>query len=183
MDQAASVISVPSSALYISFYPNLFASPVPLPPKAVFVCANSLVVSDKAVTAKHRYNLRVVETLVGARILAKALGISVSDDEKITFREVVGQFAGEQGEMGSELSAEELQEALEEVSKKIDVLKPKGHRNATERDNVQLGVTMEEMVEMSGLPRDLFHDVYLSWVEGKTSITYWQISYDSFGLV
>ncbi|KAF8326711.1 hypothetical protein F5887DRAFT_1084359 [Amanita rubescens] len=65
------------------------------PPKSVFVCANSLVVSDKAVTAKHRYNLRVVETLIGARILA---------------REVVGRFAGEEDE--TELSVEELQETL-----------------------------------------------------------------------
>ena len=176
MDQAASVISVPSSALYIQFYPNLFASAVPLPPKVVFVCANSLVISDKAVTAKHRYNLRVVETLVGARILAKALGIVVGDNERITFREVVGRFAGEQGlgAIGSELCAEELQEAVEEVSKKIDFLKPKRNRGATERDDIQLGVTMEEMVEMSGLHQSVFYDVYLSWVEGKASITYQQ---------
>ena len=87
MDQAASVISTPSSALYITFFPFLNAEPILLPvlrttPRAVFVCANSLVVSDKAVGestylctihlsltqamplgAKTRYNLRVVETL------------------------------------------------------------------------------------------------------------------------
>lgn len=54
MDQAASVTSLPTSALYISFFPYFSSEPVLLPitrttPKAVFVCANSLVVSDKVV--------------------------------------------------------------------------------------------------------------------------------------
>ena len=54
MDQAASVTSLPTSALYISFYPAFSVEPVPLPitrtqPRAVFVCANSGVVSDKVV--------------------------------------------------------------------------------------------------------------------------------------
>ncbi len=158
MDQAASVISDPSSALYISFYHALAAFPVPLPPKSVFVCANSLVISDKAVTAKHRYNLRVVETLVGARILAKELGIPITDTERITFREVVGRFAGEEDE--TELSIEELQEALEAVIPKLEVLKPKHHR-----EDGQLGLTMEEMIYMSGLAQPIFEDVYLSWVD------------------
>jgi galactokinase len=159
MDQAASVISDPSSALYISFYPALAAFPVPLPPKAIFVCANSLVISDKAVTAKHRYNLRVVETLVGARILAKELGIPITDTERITFREVIGRFAGEEDET-SELSIEELQEALEIVITKLDVLKPQ------QRDGVErLGLTMEEMISMSGLAQPVFVKVYLSWVD------------------
>ena len=53
MDQSASVISTPDSALYISFFPALSAEPITLPitsPRSVFVCANSLVVSDKAVS-------------------------------------------------------------------------------------------------------------------------------------
>ena len=152
MDQAASVISDPSSALYISFYPTLAAFPVPLPPKSVFVCANSLVVSDKAVTAKHRYNLRVVETLVGARILAKALGIPITNTERITFREVVGRFAGEDE---TELCIEELQEALQVIIPKLDILKPKHGA----------GLTMEEMIDMSGLTQPEFDQVYLSWVD------------------
>ncbi|KAJ6530652.1 ribosomal protein S5 domain 2-type protein [Mycena capillaripes] len=80
MDQAASFMSVPSSVLYITFYPFLTASSTPLPGTyllsltfpltdsppggAVLVCAHSLKVSDKALTAKRGYNLRVVETLV-----------------------------------------------------------------------------------------------------------------------
>ncbi|THV05088.1 galactokinase gal [Dendrothele bispora CBS 962.96] len=156
MDQAASVISVPSSALYISFFPTLSAVTTPLPPGAVFVCANSLVVSDKAVTAKRNYNLRVVETLTAARILARHLGVRVGKDEKITLREVVGRLAGEVEEEG-EMSLEKLKEALQKIDGELAVLKP----SASDR----LGLTMEEMVEMSGLSEAEFNDVYLSWVE------------------
>ncbi|KAF8631676.1 hypothetical protein AX15_002262 [Amanita polypyramis BW_CC] len=169
MDQAASVMSDPSSALYISFYPLLAASPVPLPPKVVFVCANSLVVSDKATTAKYRYNLRVVETLVGARILAKEIGVTMGDKERITFRQVIGRFLGEEGD----LDAEQLQDALENASKEINILKPKAYRDTEDADNVQLGVTLEEMIEMSGLSRDIFYEAYLSWVEVEA--TYFQL--------
>ncbi|KAG6879790.1 hypothetical protein C0992_011588 [Termitomyces sp. T32_za158] len=158
MDQAASVISDASSALYISFFPKLKATAVPLPSGSVFVCANSLVVSDKAVTAKRNYNLRVVETLAGARILAQALGITVDERERITFREVVGRFMGEQD--GQELSTDALQEGLERIEKEVEVLRPK----AVSADG-QLGVTIQEMIAMSGLSQEVFHDVYLSWVE------------------
>jgi galactokinase len=162
MDQAASVISVPSSALYISFFPTLTASPTPLPSGAVFVCANSLVVSDKAVTAKKNYNLRVVETLAAARILAHHLGIRVEKNEKITLREVVGRLAGEVEDEG-EMPLEKLKEVLQNMDREIEVLKPA----AADR----LGVTMEEMVEMTGLSDAEFKDIYLSWVEG-TAISY-----------
>ena len=56
MDQGASVTGLPSSALYINFYPTFSATPVPLPttrtnPRAIFVCANSLVKSEKVIGA------------------------------------------------------------------------------------------------------------------------------------
>lgn len=159
MDQSASIISNADSALYITFYPSLKASPIRLPPRSVFVCANSCVVSDKAVTAKRRYNLRVVETLVGARVLAKALGVQVTEKERITFREVLGRLAGEK--KGEELSVDELKHALERMQQEVELLKPKGRSNDDE-----LGVTMEEMIELSGLPEATFREVYLSWVEG-----------------
>lgn len=159
MDQAASVVSDPSSALYISFFPALAASLVPLPPHAVFVCANSLVVSDKAVTAKTNYNLRVVETLVSARILARRLGISVGPKEKITLREVVGRLGGEGVKGENELSLEKLTEGLERLLVEVESLKPA-------REDGQLGVTLEEMIELSGLSAEEFNDVYLSWVTG-----------------
>jgi galactokinase/N-acetylgalactosamine kinase len=158
MDQAASVMSDPASALYISFYPALKASPASLPPGVVFVIANSLVISDKAVTAKTNYNLRVVETLVAARVLARTFGVEVGQ-ERITLREVVGKYSGETP--GNWLSVEKLATALEDVLEKLDVLKA--------REGSRSGVTMEEMVEMSGLAPDAFHRIYLSWIDGKFS--------------
>ncbi|KAJ4483360.1 Galactokinase [Lentinula aciculospora] len=161
MDQAASVISVPSSALYISFFPNLSASAVPLPPGAVFIIANSLVVSDKAVTAKRNYNLRVVETLAAARILARRLEVRVDKTEKVTLREVAGRLAGEVEEAG-EMPLEWLLETLKRMEREVEGLKPE-----KSSEEGRLGVTMDEMIKMSGLTLDEFHEVYMSWVEGE----------------
>lgn len=181
MDQAASVISLAGSALYISFFPRLSAQPIPLPgaapitstspasaadadsalpPRAVFVCANSLVVSDKVVHARTRYNLRVVETLVSARVLARRLGISVGDKEKVTLREVLGRVVGEDVGKMEDMDLEVLKGALEKMVKEIEVLKPQG------RD--EEGVTMEEMIEWSGMSKDVFNEVYLSWVDSAS---------------
>ena len=160
MDQAASVMSDPSSALYIAFYPSLSASAVPLPNGAVFVCANSLVVADKVVGAKRGYNLRVVETLVGARILANSLGVEVGPRDRITLREVVSKFSGEKD--GEDMGPDELEKSLAVLEEKLEVLKPK------QPDNGQLGVTMDEMIKMTGLSKDLFEEVYLSWVDSES---------------
>jgi galactokinase len=167
MDQAASVMSDPSSALYITFYPTLTASAVPLPVRAVFVCANSLVVADKASSAKRGYNLRVVETLVAARILANSLGFKIGDRDRITLRQVAGKLAGEvdREDIGTEL----LEQTLVALENKLEVLKPNGSNNVDE----ELGLTMTEMIEKSGLPGDVFHEVYLSWVEIEA--TYFQL--------
>lgn len=168
MDQAASVISTLNSALYISFYPTLSAQPIELPteraePPAVFVIANSLVVSDKAVSAKTQYNLRVVETLVGARVLANRLGVEVGRTEKVTFREVLGRWiSGDEKTSGKELEVEKLKDGLERILVEVEGLKPPP-ANVTDG---QLGVTLEEMINLSGLSEPEFHQLYLSWVEG-----------------
>lgn len=159
MDQAASVMSDTSSALYITFYPTLTASAVPLPIRAVFVCANSLVVADKASSAKRGYNLRVVETLVSARILANSLGLKIGEKDRITLREVAGKFAGEIN--GEAIGAELLETTLMVLEDKLEVLKPNKSVDG------ELGLTMTEMIEKSGLPRDVFHEVFLSWVESE----------------
>ena len=171
MDQAASVISTLNSALYISFYPALSAQPIELPteraePPAVFVIANSLVVSDKAVSAKTQYNLRVVETLVGARVLANHLRVKIGREEKVTFREVLGRWIlGDEKELGKEIEVDKLKEGLEMILAEIECLKPPSEKVA----DGQLGVTMEEMVSMSGLAESEFRQLYLSWVEGACS--------------
>ncbi|KAK7006218.1 Galactokinase gal [Favolaschia claudopus] len=160
MDQAASVMSVPSSVLYITFYPSLTASPTPLPAGAVLVLAHSLVVADKALTAPKNYNLRVVETLVGARILARHLKLTVGATEKITLREVLGRLVEEVvGDGGDGLAEDMLMEALAKMGEAVEVLKPVGTTHA------EWGATKEEMVEMSGLSAEEFHKVYLSWVD------------------
>jgi len=160
MDQAASVMSDPSSALYITFFPSLTASTVQLPTRAVFVIANSLVVADKVLSAKRGYNLRVVETLVGARILANSLGVKIGTTEKVTFREVVARFADEKS--GEDMGPDALEKVLESLEQKLDVLK------AETPVNGQLGVTMQEMIKMSGLSKDAFDQLYLSWVESMS---------------
>ncbi|KAF9498730.1 Galactokinase [Pleurotus eryngii] len=170
LDQAASVISNPGAALYITFFPSLAASPTPLPKGAVFVCANSLVVSDKAVTAKTNYNLRVVETLVGARILARHLGVQLHDTdtkkEKVTYREVLGRFAGE--EVGSELTVDQLTKALEGMLNNMDGLK-----STKAPEHGATGVTVDEMIELSRLTEAEFTETYLSWIEVEA--TYFQL--------
>ncbi|KAH7881742.1 GHMP kinase [Phlebopus sp. FC_14] len=168
MDQAASVISLSGSALYVSFFPKLSAQTIPLPgpqnaspdlPSATFVCANSLVVSDKAVHAKYQYNLRVVESLGAARILAVRLGVKVGAREKITLRAVMARLM-EEPEDQTEEDIEKVRAGLERMAKEVECLRPEG---ATDAD--ELGVTLETMIEWSGMGEELFKDVYLSWVE------------------
>ncbi|KAH9921194.1 Galactokinase [Epithele typhae] len=171
LDQAASVICTPHSAIYVTFFPSLAAEPIPLPtprttPKAVFVCANSLVVSDKLVSAKYHYNLRVVETLVGARVLARRLGISLTDSERPTFRVILARWLGTDE---ANFSVEHLKAGIERFLPEVEKLRParEGHEAGEE------GVTMAEMIEWSGLSPEQFNQVYLSWVEVEA--TYFQL--------
>jgi hypothetical protein len=177
MDQAASVIATSASALYVSFFPKVFASPVRLPGsgfsaslfpspgyyRATFVIANSLVTSEKAVHARTRYNLRVVETLVGARILANRLGISfVHAKERPTLREIVGRFGDEPvGGWVPVVDDDRLRAALQQMLGKIVLLKP--------NTVAQEGVTLETMIEWSGMAEKDFREVYLDWIDGKSS--------------
>jgi galactokinase len=76
MDQTVSIFSLKDHALYIKFLPSLTATPIKLPsvnPAIVFVVANSLITSDKVITAPTNYNLRVVETKLAAYHLGKSL--------------------------------------------------------------------------------------------------------------
>ncbi|KAG1750903.1 ribosomal protein S5 domain 2-type protein [Suillus lakei] len=155
MDQSASVIALPGSALYVSFVPSLHAEPIVLPRDAVFVCANSLVISNKAESAKHQYNLRVVETLGAARILSHHLNLQVDSAygettkrRLVTLREVL---ARKSGFYPAEQDVQ--QEDTVQLRKRI------GGRVG------RMGVTLEEMVVMSGMNEAEFREVYLSWVD------------------
>lgn len=91
MDQSASIFSIPHHALYISFHPKLTIQPIRLPPSSpehTFVIANTLIVSDKKVTGPVNYNLRVVETRMAARALAKRLGLPL-DASTVTLKGVL----------------------------------------------------------------------------------------------
>ncbi|KAG2154000.1 ribosomal protein S5 domain 2-type protein [Suillus clintonianus] len=176
MDQSASVIALPGSALYVSFVPSLHAEPIVLPRDAVFVCANSLVVSNKAESAKHQYNLRVVETLGAARVLAHHLNLQVDsrDGENtkrrlVTLREVLARKSGfyrdEQDVQQEDLV--QLRKGLEDLleGNVLDCLLPKIEGRT--------GVTLEEMIGMGGMDEAEFREVYLSWVDVET--TYFEL--------
>ncbi len=49
--------------------------PVPLPPTAVFVVSNTLEESPKAIDSEKRYNKRVTEGKLAAKLVAKGLGV------------------------------------------------------------------------------------------------------------
>lgn len=187
MDQAASVTALPSSALYIHFFPTFGAAPIPLPirrtkTKAVWVIANSLVKSEKVVGAKTRYNLRVVETLVAARVLARVLGLqdllsAEGGKKRFTLREVLAAYVGSgevRGKAEPSLSPEAVKAGLEKILGEVERLRPanlrrweQGEAGIVEegQDEQQLGLTFDEMVRASGLEKDVFWEVYLSWVE------------------
>ncbi|KAJ2768562.1 galactokinase, partial [Coemansia nantahalensis] len=108
MDQTASIMGRTGSALFIEFHPALVATPVALPKTDtpfVFIVANTLVVADKHVTAPVCYNLRVVETRVGALLLARHLGIAdrpaCRDVDPLTFKIVMDEYFAAQGDDGS----------------------------------------------------------------------------------
>lgn len=86
MDQAASIYGVADHALFVTFKPELTATPFSFAAAAdktdsakkdeeefEFVIANSLVVSNKHETAPTNYNLRVVEVTLAALVLAHHL--------------------------------------------------------------------------------------------------------------
>lgn len=79
-------------------------------------------------------------------------------EERVTLREVVGRFAGEVGKDG--MGEEELRRVLEEVEKEVECLR-RGD------GGLDMGVSMEEMIVLSGLDEETFTRVYLSWVDGE----------------
>lgn len=64
MDQAIAFLAKQGTAQFIEWNP-LTATPISLPPNAVFVIANSLTKANKAAT--HDFNQRVVECRLGCK--------------------------------------------------------------------------------------------------------------------
>ena len=159
MDQSASILSNPGAALYISFYPSLNAVPAPFPktiPPAAFVIANSLAVSNKAETGKFRYNPRIVETLVGARVLAKVIGLAIEPAKRKTYREVLGEWWTTLGNVDDEAT---LKDAILNMLGSGHLEKLKGKE--------QEDVTLDEIVKLTNLTKGEFYEAFLSWVTGE----------------
>ncbi|KIY61145.1 GHMP Kinase, C-terminal domain-containing protein [Cylindrobasidium torrendii FP15055 ss-10] len=173
-DLPASVIWDASSALQ--------PSPVSRPPGAIFVCANSLVVSDKAASAEFQYNPRVVETLA-LRLGVKRYKdyslcylrvpdsegsgelLQVGPKEAITLREVLDRHVGKTE--AEEISVEKLEEALVKLTREVEGLRP-----ATSTDG-QLCVKLDEMVALTGLDAATFDELYFSRLQVEA--TYLQL--------
>ncbi|KAF9178419.1 galactokinase [Haplosporangium sp. Z 767] len=157
MDQACSILSQPKSALFIEFHPVLKVTPVQFPsthPPIAFVIANTLVTSDKAVTAPICYNLRVVETRGAARILALALGIPIPASGELHLKQVLDAHFEKVG-----YQSEGKTEAEADIEKLIEM------GRAVERvfgtDEIRSGVSFAKMCELSGLSEEEFTRLYI----------------------
>ena len=152
------MISDLDSALYISFYPSLSAELIPLPitsPRSVFICANSLVVSDKVVHSKTRYNLRVVETLAAARVLANKLGVAIGKTERLTLREFLDRWMNVPEGQAEDVAS--LKKGLIEVQGHLGLLRL---IDSDGSDGTEIGLTLDEMIGLSGLTAEEFKNVY-----------------------
>ncbi|KAF9359346.1 galactokinase [Mortierella sp. AD094] len=157
MDQACSILSQPKSALFIEFHPVLKVTPVYFPtttPPIVFVIANTLVTSDKAVTAPVRYNLRVVETRGASRILALALGIPVPASGKLHLKQVLDAHFEKIGYKSSGKTEAEVDiEKLTEMSHIVE--------RVFGTEEIKSGVTFAKMCELAGLAEQEFTKLYI----------------------
>lgn len=92
MDQATSIWGQEGHALYVQFKPTLTATPfkfpelISPPTEIQFVIANSLVVANKFETGPINYNLRVVEVIVAANVLASMCGVALAYDPESDFQ-------------------------------------------------------------------------------------------------
>ncbi|KAF9330300.1 galactokinase [Podila minutissima] len=157
MDQACSILSKPKSAVFIEFHPVLKVTPVFFPvtiPPIAFVITNTLVTSDKAVTAPVRYNLRVVETRGAARILARELGLTVPASGKIHLKQVLDAHFDKIG-----FHHEGKSEAEADIEKLIEMGKVVERVFGTAE--IKQGVDYKTMCEMAGLGEEEFRKMYI----------------------
>lgn len=90
MDQATSICGEEDHALFVQFKPNLNATPFKFPilpnTEIQFLIANTLVVANKFESGPINYNLRVVEVIVAANVLASRCGVALSFDPSSEFQ-------------------------------------------------------------------------------------------------
>ncbi|RSH93929.1 galactokinase [Saitozyma podzolica] len=140
MDQAASALCLSNTLLHLSFFPSLSPVPLPLPKSVGIVITNSLAPHDLTDTAPEQYNLRVVESLVAARLLLHAWGLS--DHPRV------------KGKVEMWAPGESPVAVYEKALKDLESVLGKGGR-------AQKGWTTEEMIAESGMSKDEFTETYL----------------------
>jgi len=157
MDQTCSILSKPKAALFIEFHPVLKLTPVYFPvtkPPIAFVIANTLVTSDKAVTAPVRYNLRVVEARGAARILALTLGIPIPESGKFHLKQVLDAHFEK---VGYDTAGKTEAEAdIEKLTIMTDIVE-----RTFGTKEIKDGVSFAKMCELSGLSEDAFKRLYI----------------------
>ncbi|KAJ9477935.1 Galactokinase [Pseudozyma hubeiensis] len=169
MDQSASIFSIPDHALYISFFPELNVEPTRLPQSETehtFVIVNTLVVSDKKVTGPVNYNLRVVETRMAARALAKGLGLGAEGCKDL--RGVLETYFAENGgagrlqlEMENSKAVKDTLEKSGEEAARIKVLEEKVE-SLYHNDTLKAGLTREQVEQLTGYSGEEFDKEFLS---------------------
>ena len=80
--------------------------------------------------------------------------------ERPTFRTILSRWLNVDE---ATLDADNLKAGIERFLPEVEKLRPAGLG-----DDEELGLTMEEMIKESGLDEKTFHEVYLSWVEGRS---------------
>lgn len=141
MDQAASVLSEKNYALHVEFVPQLTTELVKLPDQASFVIAHTLVTADKFTSGPRNYNLRVVETKIGAKVLAKCL--QLKDYTQLdTYKQVMDAYFLEHNNLTSS-SSSSSSSLLDQFTIMMDLVK----QHLTN----QTGYTLEEMAEAAGM--------------------------------
>ncbi|KAH8918227.1 Galactokinase [Atractiella rhizophila] len=146
MDQSASIFSIPESLLHIHFVPQLLATPVPLPkvdPKFSFVIANTLVTSEKHLTAKFHYNLRVVECRIASILLNSALALSLPLDPLPTLKALTDAYF--------------KANTADDVSTAISQLQEMSSLTDRHLGKWKDGMTWNEVYSATGLDKEAFH--------------------------
>ncbi|CDS82431.1 related to GAL1-galactokinase [Sporisorium scitamineum] len=172
MDQSASIFSIPNHALYISFYPSLAVQPTRFPPSTpthTFVIVNTLVVSDKKVTGPVNYNLRVVETRMAARALAKSLDLKAAKGSSCRdLRGVLETYFEENGgagrlqiEMETSAAVKATLEKSGEEAARIKVLEEKVEALYATPD-LKAGLKRSQVGQLTGYAGDEFEKEFLS---------------------
>lgn len=113
---------------------------------------------------------------MAARILGLKLNLQIpsTSNKLFTLREVLSAYLGLDEKEEGAIDPQLLGAGLEDILTEIEVLRPErlGFRNDdqnSDKDEIQIGLTMEEMVQASGLSSDAFREVFLSWVDGEST--------------